>query len=62
MIEDAPKHNPQKKVWENAGIFDTYHEARAKAELMKSETKIRRCGPAGTKFKIKRVVKMLGDG
>ncbi len=59
MSEGTPKHNPQKKVWESAGIFDTYHEAKAKAELMKSETKIRRCGPGGTKFKIKRVVTTL---
>ena len=57
--EEKPKHNPQQKIWEDAGIFGTYQEAKTKSDSMESETKIRRCGPAGTKFKIKRVKKYL---
>jgi len=53
------KHNPQKKVWEDAGIFNTYAEAKAKMESLKSEGKIRRCGPQGSKYKVKRVAKHL---
>ena len=54
-MEEQPKHNPQAKIWEDAGFFETYQEAKTKSESMESETKIRRCGPAGTKYKIKRV-------
>tara|TARA_R100000008_G_scaffold83080_1_gene68042 strand:+ start:932 stop:1120 length:189 start_codon:yes stop_codon:yes gene_type:complete len=61
MSEEKPKHNPQKKVWEDAGIFATYEEAKVTSDNLKSESKIRRCGAAGTKFKVKRVVKILED-
>ena len=53
------KHNPQKKVWEDAGVFNTYAEAKAKMNSLQSEGKIRRCGPQGRKYKVKRVVKHL---
>jgi len=59
MTEEQPKHNPQKKVWEDAGIFNTYEEAKLGTIRYAEETKIRRCGPDGTKYKIKRVVKTL---
>ena len=49
----------QKKVWEDAGVFNTYAEAKAKMTSLQSESKIRRCGPAGSKYKVKRVVKIL---
>ena len=58
-VEVKPKHNPQKKVWEDAGIFNTYAEAKAKMNSLQSESKIRRCGPQGLKYKVKRVIKRL---
>tara|TARA_Y100000310_G_scaffold311704_1_gene358256 strand:+ start:1536 stop:1760 length:225 start_codon:yes stop_codon:yes gene_type:complete len=58
-IKKENTHNPQKKVWADAGIFDTYEEAKAKSESMESETKIRRCGHAGKRYKIKAVKKYL---
>ena len=57
--EQTHKRNPQKKVWEDAGTFNTYAEAKAKMNSLQSEGKIRRCGPQGLKYKVKRVVKHL---
>ena len=57
--EQPSKHKPQKKLWEDAGIFNTYAEAKAKMNSLQSEGKIRRCGPQGLKYKVKRVVKTL---
>ena len=34
-------------------------EAKAKSDSLESESKVRRCGPAGTNFKVKRVTKYL---
>tara|TARA_B100000989_G_scaffold291988_1_gene267242 strand:+ start:419 stop:610 length:192 start_codon:yes stop_codon:yes gene_type:complete len=59
--EETPKHNPQRKVWEDAGMFDTYNEAKLATIKYSTETKIRRCGPNGTKFKIKRLVRTLEE-
>ena len=61
MTEEQPKHNPQRKVWEDVGIFNTYSEAKLATIKFDAETKIRRCGPAGTKFKLKRVVRTLEE-
>mgnify|MGYP001238208333 CR=1 FL=1 len=61
MSNEQPKHNPQKKVWEDAGIFNTYVEAKTKSESLERETKIRRCGDKGTKFKVKVVSKYLEE-
>ena len=58
-IKKQNTHNPQKKVWVDAGIFDTYEEAKAKSESMERETKIRRCGYGGKRYKIKAVKKLL---
>ena len=57
--EESPKHNPQQKVWEDAGIFNTYEEAKAKSDSLNSESKVRRCGSEGLKFKVKVVKKYL---
>ena len=59
--EPAPKHSPQQKVWEDCGVFATYAEAKDKSDSLESESKIKRCGLGGTKFKVKRVTKYLGD-
>jgi len=60
MIEnEPPKHNPQCKVWEDAGVFNTYEEAKAKSESLSSESKVRRCGSDGSRFKVKTVKKYL---
>ena len=58
-IKKQNTHNPQKKVWIDAGIFDTYEEAKTKSESMERETKIRRCGHGGERYKIKAVKKYL---
>tara|TARA_Y100000593_G_scaffold95018_1_gene198373 strand:+ start:25161 stop:25358 length:198 start_codon:yes stop_codon:yes gene_type:complete len=57
--DEAPKHNPQRRVWQDAGIFNTYAEAKAKSDSLGSESKIRRCGSEGLKFKVKIVKKYL---
>jgi hypothetical protein len=59
--EEKTKHNPQRKVWEDSGVFDTYGEAKLATIKYGVETKIRRCGPNGTKFKIKRLVRTLEE-
>ncbi len=59
--EEQPKHNPQRKVWETVSIFDTYNEAKLATIKFDAETKIRRCGPEGTKFKLKRLVRTLEE-
>ena len=61
MSEEKPKHNPQKKVWKDVGRFDTYDEALASLDSapIEAESKIKRCGPNGTKYKVKRVAKYL---
>ena len=58
-MDEQIKTNIQKKEWMNAGIYDTYHEAQIKSESLEAETKIRRCGPQGTKFKVKAVKRHL---
>tara|TARA_R110002126_G_scaffold53549_20_gene145423 strand:- start:478 stop:690 length:213 start_codon:yes stop_codon:yes gene_type:complete len=50
----------QKKVWEDCGVFETYAEAKIKSESLESESKIKRCGTDGVRFKVKRVTKILG--
>jgi len=59
MSEEKEKHNPQKKVWEDMGIFNTYEDAKAKSDTLERESKIRRCGALGSKFKVKAVAKYL---
>ena len=61
-MEDVKQEpNPQKKIWEDVGFFKTYEEAKAKSDSLESESKVRRCGPAGINFKVKRVTKYLED-
>lgn len=59
MEDEKQEPNPQKKIWEDVGFFKTYEEAKAKSDSLESESKVRRCGPAGTNFKVKRVTKYL---
>ena len=58
-MKNENTHNTQKKVWEDAGIFNTYEEAKVKSESMEKETKVRRCGAGGSRFKVKAVKKYL---
>ena len=54
-------NNKQNKVWKQVKILETYDEASAFAESYRQGSgyderllvKIRRCGPGGTRFKIK---------
>mgnify|MGYP001343852288 CR=1 FL=1 len=59
MNEEKPKHNPQKKVWEDIGTFKNFEEAKKKSDSTERETKIRRCGHGGCMFKVKAVKKHL---
>ena len=59
--EQEPKHNPQRRVWEDAGIFKTYEQAKAKSESLEKESKVRRCGTDGLKYKVKVVKKYLEE-
>ena len=58
-MSEEVKHNPQMKVWEDVGIFKTYESAKAKSDSLDTESKVKRCGPNGTKYKVKRVAKYL---
>jgi len=59
--EPVPKHNPQRKVWEDAGLFNTYEEAKAKSDSLRGESKVRRCGRDGLKYKVKVVKTILEE-
>jgi len=59
MNEEKPKHNPQKKEWEDIGTFKSFDEAKKKSDSTERETKIRRCGQGGYMFKVKAVKKYL---
>ena len=59
MNNEDPKHNPQKKVWEDVGIFKSFEEAKNKSDSIERETKRRRCGRGGYMFKVKAVKKHL---
>ena len=61
MSEEKPKHNPQKKVWENVGTYKSFDEAKKKSDSIGKETKIRRCGFGGRMFKVKVVKKYLEE-
>lgn len=59
-MEEESKKSVQRKVWEDCGVFETYAEAKIKSESLESESKIKRCGTDGVRFKVKRVTKVLG--
>jgi len=53
-------NNEENKSWKKEGIFATYEEADStRAVLLSMNTdnkllvKVKRCGPAGTRFKVK---------
>ena len=51
----SKKHNPQKYKWTKKKVFDSFEKAdELRNALKETETlvKVRRCGPAGTKFKV----------
>ena len=54
MTEEA--NVPQQRyVWTKKKVFDTFNEADTLRKKLKAEgslTKVRRCGPGGTKFKV----------
>jgi hypothetical protein len=58
-MDEQTKTNIQKKQWESIAIYNTYAEAKAKSESLEAETKIKRCGPQGTRFKVKAVFRYL---
>lgn len=51
---------PSTKKWHKIKIFDTYDEANALRNELKNESgnedleiRVKRCGPGGTRFKVK---------
>ncbi len=58
-MDEQLKTNVQKKEWKSVGIYDTYVEAKVKSESLEAETKIKRCGPQGTKYRVKAVKRYL---
>ena len=58
-MDEQTKTNTQKKEWKSVAVYETYAEAKVKSESLESETKIKRCGPQGTKFKVKMVKRYL---
>jgi hypothetical protein len=56
MTEEKSKKTIQKFSWKNYKVCDTYEKAAALREYLLDDTdiiKIKRCGPAGTKFAVK---------
>tara|TARA_B100000131_G_scaffold223515_1_gene215078 strand:+ start:802 stop:987 length:186 start_codon:yes stop_codon:yes gene_type:complete len=58
-MDEQVKTNTQKKEWKSVAVYDTYAEAKVKSESLEAETKIKRCGPQGTKFRVKAVKRYL---
>ena len=58
-MDKETKTNKQKKEWKNVAVYNTYAEAKVKSDSLEAETKIRRCGPLGTKFRVKVVKRYL---
>ena len=55
MIKKNIEHSPQKKVWESIKVLDTYEDAKKLSDSLDKETRIRRCGKGGTRYKVKAV-------
>ena len=51
MIKKNIDHTPQKKVWESIKVLDTYEDAKRLSDSLDKETKIRRCGKGGPRYK-----------
>lgn len=58
-MDKETKTNKQKKEWKSVAVYDTYAEAKVKSESLEAETKIKRCGSQGTRFRVKAVKRYL---
>ena len=45
--------NPQKIKWSNVAYYDNFQQADEHRSNLNGLTKVRRCGPFGTKFVVK---------
>ena len=65
----ALKERKMSKQWKQVKIFDTFEDADALRQKMlegdkteKLEVKVRRCGPGGSQFKVKKYFPELKKG
>jgi hypothetical protein len=62
VIAAKKSSNPQKVKWYNVAYYDTYQQADEHRSNLSGLTKVRRCGPFGTKFVVKSGTKIAkGD-
>ena len=53
MITEKRLPNPQKVKWYNVAYYDNFQQADEHRKNLNGLTKVRRCGPFGTKFVVK---------
>tara|TARA_R100001443_G_scaffold85224_1_gene91839 strand:- start:62 stop:271 length:210 start_codon:yes stop_codon:yes gene_type:complete len=53
MITEKRIPNPQKVKWYNVAYYDNFQQADEHRKNLNGLTKVRRCGPFGTKFVVK---------
>ena len=53
MITEKRLPNPQKIKWYNVAYYDNFKQADEHRKNLDGLTKVRRCGPFGTKFVVK---------
>ena len=53
MITERKLPNPQKIKWYNVAYYDNFEQAADHRKTLNGFTKVRRCGPFGTKFVVK---------
>ena len=52
-ITEKRMPNPQKIKWYNVAYYDNFQQADEHRKNLDGLTKVRRCGPFGTKFVVK---------
>ena len=53
MITEKRLPNPQKVKWYNVAYYDNFQQADEHRKNLSGLTKVRRCGPFGSRFVVK---------
>ena len=62
MITETTGPNPQKIKWYNVAYYDNFQQADEHRNNLNGLTKVRRCGPFGTKFVVKSGTRIKESG
>jgi len=60
-ITEKKLPNPQKIKWHNVAYYDNFQQADEHRSNLDGLTKVRRCGPFGTKFVVKSGTPIKGN-